>query len=54
MPEFEDKGEPLMRENLKALGAMDDLPYEKRVVVMQQRLAQLLTALQKAGINTDV
>jgi hypothetical protein len=54
MPEFEDKGEPLMRKNLKAVGAMDDLSYQQRVVIMQQRLAELLTALEKAGIKTDI
>ncbi len=54
MPVFDDRKEPLMRDNLKALGALDDLSYEKRVEVMQQRLAELLTALQKAGIKTDI
>jgi hypothetical protein len=51
---FEDKNEPLMRENLKKVGAMEDLSVERRVKMLQQKVAELLTALQKAGIKTEM
>jgi hypothetical protein len=41
-----------MKKNLKAVGAADDLPIETRVGILQQQLAELLTALQKAEIKT--
>jgi hypothetical protein len=52
--EFDDRGEPLMKENLKKVGVGSDLSDEWRVRILQQRLAELLTALQKAGIKTEV
>jgi hypothetical protein len=52
--EFDAKNEPLMRENLKRVGAADDLSVEHRVQILQQKMAELLTALQKAGIKTDI
>jgi len=51
---FEDKGNPNMPKNLKAVGAANDLPIEKRVQILQQKLAELLTVLQEAGIKTDL
>ena len=50
---FDDKGDPNMKKNLKAVGAGDDFGMEKRVEVIQQKFAELLTALQKAGIKTE-
>ena len=52
--EFDDKGEPLMADNLRKVGVGADLPLERRVQVLQQKLAELLTALQKAGIKTAI
>jgi hypothetical protein len=52
--EFDTKNEPLMRENLKKVGAADDLSIERRVQALQQKVAELLTALQKAGIKTEI
>jgi hypothetical protein len=51
---FEDKGDPNMPKNLKAVGAADDLPLERRVQILQQKLAELLTVLQEAGIKTEL
>jgi hypothetical protein len=51
---FDDKGEPRMVANLKKLGVGDDLPVEQRVQILQQKLAELMTALQKAGIETEI
>lgn len=51
---FEDRNEPLMRENLKKIGAMDNLSVERRVQMLQQKVAELLTASQKAGIKTEI
>jgi hypothetical protein len=55
--EFDLKGrenEGRMRVNLKRVGAGSDLPIENRVQALQQTVAELLTALQKANIKTDV
>ena len=52
--EFDDKGEPLMAENLRKLGVGADLSLERRVKILQQKLAELLTALQKAGVQTAI
>jgi hypothetical protein len=55
--EFDMKGrenEAKMRDNLKRVGAGSDLPIENRVQALQQTVAELLTALQKAGIKTEV
>ena len=52
--EFDAKNEPLMKDNLKKVGAADDLSVERRVQILQQKVAELLTALQKAGIKTEV
>lgn len=52
--EFDLKNDPLMKENLKKVGAADDLSLERRVQILQQRVAELLTALQKAGIKTEI
>lgn len=49
---FDDKNDPILRQNLKAVGAGSDLPIEARVQILQQKLAELLTALEKAGIAT--
>lgn len=43
-----------MKDNLKKVGAADDLSVERRVQILQQKVAELLTALQKAGIKTEV
>jgi hypothetical protein len=51
--EFDDKGDPALRKNLEALGVGRDLPVERRVQLLQQKLAELLTALRKAGIKTE-
>jgi hypothetical protein len=51
---FDTKGDPRMDANLKSLGVGDDLTVERRVQVLQQKLAELLTALQKAGIKTEI
>ena len=56
--EFELKGAPediaRTEENLKKVGVGYDLPLERRVQALQRTVAELLTALQKAGIKTDV
>lgn len=52
--EFDLKNEPLMKENLKKVGAGEDLSVERRVQILQQRVAELLTTLQKAGIKTEI
>jgi hypothetical protein len=55
--EFDLKGrenEAKMGANLKRVGAGNDLPIERRVQALQQTVAELLTALQKAGIKTEV
>ena len=51
--EFDDKGNPDVAKNLHALGVGSDLSIEKRVQILQQKLAELITALQKAGIKTE-
>jgi hypothetical protein len=51
--EFDEKGDPELRKNLHALGVGNDFSVEKRVQILQQRLAELITALEKAGIKTD-
>jgi hypothetical protein len=51
---FEDKGDPNMRKNLQRVGAANDLSIEARVQVLQQQLAELITALEKAGIKTGL
>ncbi len=43
--EFDDKNEPGLRENLKKVGVGHDLSVERRVQILQQKLAELLTAL---------
>jgi hypothetical protein len=43
-----------MRQNLRRVGAMNDAPIEARVQALQQTVAELLTALEKAGIKTEV
>ncbi len=50
---FDDKNDPEMKENLKRVGAGSDLTLETRVQALQQVVAELLTALQKAGIKTN-
>lgn len=52
--QFDLKNEPLMENNLKKVGVGCDLPVERRVQMLQQKLAELLTALQKAGIKTEI
>jgi hypothetical protein len=51
--EFDIKNEP-MKGNLKRVGAADDLPVERRVQILQQKMAEFLTTLQKAGIKTEL
>jgi hypothetical protein len=51
---FDMKGDPAMEANLRKLGVGGDLPVERRVQILQQRLAEMLTALQKAGIKTEI
>jgi hypothetical protein len=51
---FDDKGNPNMPKNLKVVGAANDLSVEQRVQILQQKLAELLTVLQEAGIKTDL
>ena len=51
---FDDKGDPNMPKNLRRVGAANDLPLENRVQVLQQQLAELITALEKAGIKTGL
>lgn len=43
-----------MRENLQKVGALRDLTVERRVQILQQTVAELLTALQNAGIKTEI
>lgn len=58
MPQFtlprNEKDAELMKKNLARVGAASDLPYEARVQALQQVVAELLTALQKAGHKTDL
>jgi hypothetical protein len=51
--EFDDKGKPEVAKHLRALGVGSNLSVEKRVEIMQQRIAELIAALQKAGIKTE-
>lgn len=51
--EFDDKGDPVLRKNLDAVGVGRNLLVERRVQLLQQKVAELLTALQKAGIKTE-
>ncbi len=51
--EFDDKGSPELRKNLQALGVGNDFSTERRVQILTQKLAELLAALQKAGIRTE-
>jgi hypothetical protein len=46
--------DPIVAENLKKLGVGSDLPIERRVQILQQKFAELLAALQKAGVNTGI
>jgi hypothetical protein len=50
---FDTKNDPIIRENLKRVGADSDLKVEARVQALQQAVAELLTALEKAGIKTN-
>jgi hypothetical protein len=43
-----------MQKNLKRVGAADDLKYEARVIALQQTVAELLSALEKAGVKTEL
>ncbi len=52
--EFDDKGDPRMGDNLKKVGVTGDLSVERRVQILQQKVAELLTALQNAGIKTEL
>ena len=51
--EFDEKGDPELRKNLHVLGVGSDFSLERRVQILQQKLAELITALQKAGIKTE-
>ena len=54
---FDLKGrenEARMKTNLKRVGAGNDLPIDNRVQALQQTVAELLTALEKAGVKTEV
>jgi len=58
MPQFtlppDQKDAELMKKNLIRVGAGNDLTYEARVQALQQVVAELLTALQKAGHKTNL
>ena len=58
MPQFtlplDQKDAEIMRKNLIRVGAGNDLTYEARVQALQQAVAELLTALEKAGHKTKV
>jgi hypothetical protein len=51
--EFDDKSNPELAKNLRVLGVGNDFTVERRVQLLQQKLAELITALQKAGIKTE-
>ena len=52
--QFDDKGDPNMPKNLKRVGAANDLQIDARVNILQQQVAELITALEKAGIKTKL
>ncbi len=52
--DFDTKNEPLMEQNLKKVGVGGDLSVDRRVQILQQKMAELLTALQQAGIKTEI
>jgi hypothetical protein len=51
---FKPEDQERMQKNLKRVGAGDDLPYEARVKVLQETVAELLSALEKAGVKTGL
>jgi len=44
----------MRKKNLKAIGAANDLTMETRVNILQQKFAELFTALQEAGIKSEL
>jgi hypothetical protein len=49
-----NSNDPLVAAYLKKLGVGSDLSIEHRVQILQQKFAELLAALQKAGVNTGI
>ena len=54
MTKFKPEDQERMTKNLKRVGAGDDLTYEARVKVIQETVAELLSALDKAGVKTSL
>jgi len=54
LTKYKGEDQDQMSKNLKRVGAGDDLNYEARVQVLQQTLAEVLTALEKAGVKTTL
>ena len=51
---FKPEDQERLKRNLKRVGAADDLQSEARVKVLQETVAELLSALDKAGIKTSL
>ena len=51
---FKPEDQERLKVNLKRVGAGNDLTYEARVKVLQETVAELLSALEKAGVKTSL
>jgi hypothetical protein len=54
LTKFSNEDQERMGKNLKRVGAADDLTYEARVQTLQKTVAELLSALEKANIKTEL
>lgn len=54
LTKYKSEDQDRIRKSLKRVGAADDLKYEARVTILQQTSAELLSALEKAGIKTSL
>lgn len=54
LTKFSSEDQVRMGKNLKRVGAADDLTYEARVQTLQKTVAELLSALEKANVKTEL
>jgi hypothetical protein len=54
LTKFKPEDQERMKKNLTRVGAAQDLSYEARVTVLQETVAELLSALEKAGVKTTL
>jgi hypothetical protein len=54
LTKFKPEDQERLAANLKRVGAGDDLSWEARVKVLQETVAELLSALEKANIKTSL